>query len=158
MRNYIQPGERMEYANAGSAIAAGDVVVLGERIGVALVDIAATSGSGTIELEGVFELASVTNAAFAQGDALMWDSSTGKLTKVASSTTTPAGVCFEAKLSAGAVARVNLDPNPRRSAAVADIGTADGSDPTTTQALANASKVKINAILAALRAAGLMKT
>jgi len=34
--------------------------------------------------------------------------------------------------------------------------TADGSDAATTQALANALKVKVNALLAALKAAGLM--
>lgn len=35
--------------------------------------------------------------------------------------------------------------------AVTDIATADGSDPATTQALANACKAKINEILAVLR-------
>jgi uncharacterized protein YggE len=39
---------------------------------------------------------------------------------------------------------------------VADVTTVNGSDPTTTQALANANKAKINEILAALQAAGLM--
>lgn len=37
--------------------------------------------------------------------------------------------------------------------AIADISVADATDLTTTQALANANKAKINAILAALRAA-----
>lgn len=40
--------------------------------------------------------------------------------------------------------------------AVAAISTADGSDAATTQALANATKAKVNAILVALKAAGLM--
>lgn len=40
--------------------------------------------------------------------------------------------------------------------AVADISTANGSDPATTQALANALKVKINDLLAKLRTAGLL--
>lgn len=43
-------------------------------------------------------------------------------------------------------------------AAVADIATADGSDAATTQALANATKAKVNALLAALRAAGIIAT
>ena len=42
--------------------------------------------------------------------------------------------------------------------AIADIATADGSDPATTQALANATKAKVNAILAMLRAAGIIAT
>ncbi len=40
--------------------------------------------------------------------------------------------------------------------AVADVATADGSDPATTQALANALKVKINDLLAKLRTAGIV--
>lgn len=42
--------------------------------------------------------------------------------------------------------------------AIADIATADGSDAATTQALANATKAKVNVILAALRAHGLIDT
>ena len=41
-------------------------------------------------------------------------------------------------------------------AAVANIATADASDPATTQALANANKAKINALLAAMRTAGIL--
>lgn len=44
----------------------------------------------------------------------------------------------------------------KASVAVADIATADGSDPATTQALANATKAKVNALLAAMRTAGLL--
>lgn len=43
-----------------------------------------------------------------------------------------------------------------KAAAIAPIATADGSDPATTQALANANKAKINALIAALKTAGLM--
>lgn len=39
-------------------------------------------------------------------------------------------------------------------AAVSAIATADGSDPTTTQALANATKAKVNALIAALTGSG----
>jgi hypothetical protein len=45
----------------------------------------------------------------------------------------------------------------RQAAAVADIATADGSDAATTQALANATKAKVNALLAAMRTAKLLK-
>lgn len=41
-------------------------------------------------------------------------------------------------------------------AAVANIATADGSDAATTQALANATKAKVNDLLAKLRTAGLL--
>lgn len=45
-----------------------------------------------------------------------------------------------------------------QAAAVADEATVDGSDPATTQALANALKVKVNALLASLRTANLLDT
>lgn len=44
------------------------------------------------------------------------------------------------------------------SAAVAAISTVDASDPATTQAMANEVKVKVNAVIAALKAAGLMES
>lgn len=46
----------------------------------------------------------------------------------------------------------------RVSAAVADIATADATDLDSAVALANANKAKINALLAALRTAGLLTT
>ena len=45
----------------------------------------------------------------------------------------------------------------RVAANVAQEATADGSDPATTQALANALKTKVNAILTALKNAGIME-
>lgn len=46
----------------------------------------------------------------------------------------------------------------RVSTVIAAIATANGSDPATTQALANANKAKINELIAALKTAGLMAT
>ena len=42
--------------------------------------------------------------------------------------------------------------------AVTDISTADGSDAATTQALANATKAKVNELLGELRTAGLLSS
>lgn len=76
---YQQEGETIDYANAGSAIAAGDIVVIGHIIGVALVDIAATTGTGAVGVEGVFSgVPKVTAAVFTQGEKLIWDVSAGK--------------------------------------------------------------------------------
>lgn len=49
-----------------------------------------------------------------------------------------------------------LRESGKASAAVADIATADGTDAATTQALANATKAKVNALLAAMRTAGIL--
>lgn len=103
----VSDGKTALYNNAGSAILSGAVVVTGNRIGIAAVNIAATTGTGTLDMEGVFELAAVATMAFAQGDKLYWDETAEKLTKV-SGGNVPAGICWEAKLSAGTTAKVKL--------------------------------------------------
>ncbi len=156
MTNKIQAGHSMEYANAGSAIASGDVVPLVDRCGVALTAIAATSGKGTLELEGVYEIAKDDDESFAQGDQLFFDASDSTITKTAAGNT-PIGIATEVALTAAVVGRVRLQPQPKRAANVAAVATADGSDAATTEALANALKVSVNAILTSLKNAGLMK-
>jgi hypothetical protein len=54
--------------------------------------------------------------------------------------------------------RLLKEVGDRQVASVAAIATADGSDPATTQALANANKAKINEILVAMKASGAMAT
>lgn len=80
--NYIQEGNVIQFVNAGSAISAGDVVVVGDNgdavLGVALVDIAATTGVGSVQLEGVFDLPKVDAAVIVQGEYVIWDASVGK--------------------------------------------------------------------------------
>lgn len=71
--NFVQNGEIIEYANAGAAISAGDVVVVGTQIGIALVDIAATSGVGSVAMEGVFTVPKVSAAVIAQGEEVFYD-------------------------------------------------------------------------------------
>ena len=71
--NFVQKGSVIQYANAGSAIAAGEVVVMGHTIGVALEAIAATSGVGSVAIEGVFTVPKVSAAVFAQGEKLIFD-------------------------------------------------------------------------------------
>lgn len=76
--NYVNEGDVITYSNSGSAISAGAVVIVGEQIGVALVDIAATSGTGSVALGGVFDLPKVDAAVITQGQSVIWDSSAGK--------------------------------------------------------------------------------
>jgi len=77
--SYQQKGDVIVYSNAGSAIAAGDVVVMGNTIGIALSAIAATTGTGPVAIEGVFSgIPKVTAAVFVQGEKLIWDVSAGK--------------------------------------------------------------------------------
>ena len=79
---YIGPGETVDYANAGSAISSGDVVVMGAAttggccVGIALTDIAATTGVGAVAITGVFTMTKKSAAVILQGDTVNWDAST----------------------------------------------------------------------------------
>lgn len=75
--NYVNAGDVVTYSNSGSAISAGDVVKVGQQIGIALVDIAATSGTGSVALSGVFTVPKVSAAVIAQGESVIWDASAG---------------------------------------------------------------------------------
>ena len=53
--NYVQRGEALDYKNTTKdMIAAGDVMVLGKRIGVAGTDMI-PGGLGTVHVDGVYE-------------------------------------------------------------------------------------------------------
>lgn len=118
MTNYKQPGQTMEYANAGSAISSGAVVQLVDRVGIALANITATTGTGSVALSGVFAADKDGDEAFAQGDWLYYDSGDGTFTKTAAGNM-PAGIAFEAAASSDVVCRIQLCPHPKRAAVVA---------------------------------------
>lgn len=74
--NYVQDGAVIDHT-AGSTITSGDVVVIGNIIGVALEDI--VSGEvGPVQIEGVFDLPKVDAAVIAAGEALVYDVSASK--------------------------------------------------------------------------------
>jgi predicted RecA/RadA family phage recombinase len=73
--NFKQPGKVIEYT-ATADISAGDVVKIKNILGVALNDIA-NGATGSVQLDGVFEVPKVSGAVIAQGDSLTWDVSAG---------------------------------------------------------------------------------
>ena len=109
-RDVAPKGEdTITYANSGAEIAAGAVVKFADFVGVAAETIAATTGTGKVYITGEYTLASVTNAAFTAGDLLYVDGD-GKLSKVSTNPSIPAGICTVAKAEAGATATVRLGP------------------------------------------------
>lgn len=72
--NFVQEGKVIQWTNGGTAKSAGDVVVIGKVLGVALVDIG-NGESGSVALEGVFTVPKVSAAVIAQGENLTWDAS-----------------------------------------------------------------------------------
>lgn len=90
--NYKQPGSAIDYPNGtSSAIAAGQVVSLTTRIGVAGTDIPA-SAVGSLYVKGVFAMpkAASTATAIAIGAAVYYDASADNITTTAASNI-PAG-------------------------------------------------------------------
>ena len=88
------------------AILSDAIVVIGNRIGIANADIAA-SAKGAVVVEGVFELAKETDNAFADGDSLFWDDSADVLT--IARTDVYAGVAVGAATAAATTAKVDLN-------------------------------------------------
>lgn len=109
-RDVAPKGEdTITYANGGAEIAAGAVVKFADFVGIAAETIAATTGTGRVYVTGSYTLTAVNNAAFAAGDLLYVDGD-GKLTKVSTYPSIPAGICTVAKGEAGTTATVRLGP------------------------------------------------
>jgi len=71
--NYVMEGGVIDYT-AGADITSGSVVVVGQQIGVALVDIA-NGATGSVAVAGVFNLPKLDAAVIAQGEMVAWDAS-----------------------------------------------------------------------------------
>ena len=178
-QNFKEEGQVLQYTNSGSAIASGDVVIIGSLAGVALVDIA-NGATGSVRIDGVFEVAKTTGTAYVQGDELFWNTGTAKATKTA--TDYPLGIAFEAAASGDALCLVKLagsgnavataavvaalTDNSGGAAADGTIGAITLTEPANLAAqavinnqIADAIKelsTKVNAILTSLKNAGLM--
>lgn len=86
MAKYIQRGEALDFTNSSeNKINAGDVVVLGTRIGVAGSDIGAGE-LGVVHVIGVFEFPKASGA-ITLGAAVYWDATNSKITTTSSSNT-----------------------------------------------------------------------
>lgn len=79
-RNYTQPGNVLSYtAGVGEQYSAGDVVVMGDTVGIALVDIG-EGETGSVAIEGVFEVPKVSGTAWSVGQKIDWDASASAFT------------------------------------------------------------------------------
>lgn len=69
--NYIQPGDVIQYT-AAADITSGQVVKMGNILGVALVDIP-NGATGSVAVRGVFRVPKVSGAVIKAGESLTWD-------------------------------------------------------------------------------------
>ena len=77
---FVQDGKAIDY-RPSEAIAAGDVIVLGDLIGIARLDIAANT-LGSLAVVGVFDAPKATGGITA-GAAVYWDATNAKVTTTA---------------------------------------------------------------------------
>lgn len=76
--NYVGEGDVIQWTNGtGSDVVSGQVVAVGNILGVALVYIASTA-TGSVAIKGTFTVPKVTAAVVAQGESLVWDVSAAK--------------------------------------------------------------------------------
>ena len=101
---YLQRGETIDFTNnTGAAIAANDIVVLTNRIGVAATEIP-LGAVGTVHVSGVFALPADNATAFTVGQNVYY--ATDKV--VATSGDVVAGFVIEPKSTAGTVVKVKI--------------------------------------------------
>jgi predicted RecA/RadA family phage recombinase len=78
---FVQEGAAIDYT-PGADVAAGDVIVQGDLVGVARFDI--KSGVlGALAVTGVFDFAKATNVAYTVGTILYWDDTNNIVTATA---------------------------------------------------------------------------
>lgn len=99
----IAKGDSIDYTPAG-AVAAGQVVVVGEVVGVAPRAIAAGE-LGSLRMTGIHEMAKIGATAIGAGVPVYWDDAANVVTPTAGSLKL-IGVCAQAALSADTVVRV----------------------------------------------------
>jgi len=111
--NFVSDATTIEYANTGSAISSNDVVAMNDVVGIAVVDIAATNGIGTVIIEGSFSVPKISGVAWAVGDKVDWDASASAFSKgitTAAGDVTNCGVVTAAAASAATTGVVKLTP------------------------------------------------
>ena len=105
--SFVQKGDNIDYV-AAADIGYMDVVVLTDRIGVALEAIA-NGATGTVTLTGVFDFPAATGSgkALTVGEKVYWDATNNVITPTATDNTF-AGYAVAAKAASDTTARVRI--------------------------------------------------
>lgn len=103
---YVHGNQDVIDYTPGSAVSSGDVVVQGDLVGVALLDIAASTLGG-LATSGVFDVSKDTSTAHTVGTLLYWDVSAGEVAESADSGTNKVfGKAIAAAASADTTVRI----------------------------------------------------
>lgn len=102
---YVQKGESLDYI-PGSDVSAGDVVIQGNIVGIAKLDIKANT-LGSVSLVGVYDIAKATGDITA-GAVVYWDATHHNVTTT-STNNTKIGLAVDAAASGATIVRVLLN-------------------------------------------------
>jgi predicted RecA/RadA family phage recombinase len=117
-KNYVAPGDTIPWTNStGASVASGQLVKAGHIAAVALTTIA-NGATGTVAIEGIFDVPKVSAAVFVIGEKLLLDvSANGGLGAFDDSAATPASgdlmgaaIAVNPGLNTQTTCRVKLTP------------------------------------------------
>lgn len=103
---YVMSGDVIDYV-ATAEVSAGQVLLIGNRVGVALTAIA-NGATGAVRVRGVFTIAKLSTDVVAAGDLLYWDAGNSRLTTTAS-THKVAGYAFKAAGSGVTTVEISIN-------------------------------------------------
>lgn len=103
---FIHHGFTIDYTPS-SNVAAGDVIVQGDLVGVALLDIPANK-KGALAVEGVFDFAKASGSAIAAGTVCYWNT-TSKVAQSTAGSYKKIGKSIQSASSADTLVRIKLD-------------------------------------------------
>ena len=101
---FVQIGDTIDYRPA-TDVAAGDLVIRGEIIGVAKLDIPANT-LGAISLTGIYDVEKI-NVAIDMGEKVYWDATTKKITSFPTDNT-EIGICVQPAEASDTTARIRI--------------------------------------------------
>ena len=105
MKNSVSTGSVITHTPS-AAVSSGQMILIGTKVGVAVVDIAANA-SGSVQMTGVFTIAKAADNV-TQGAALYWNNTTKVLTTTASGNTY-AGYAIDAAGSGVGTVNININ-------------------------------------------------
>lgn len=77
MKNFVGYGVTIDWTNGGTAVTSGSVVIVGDLVGIAAVDIA-NGATGVIHIAGAYSVPCNSADVITQGMKLDWDASAGE--------------------------------------------------------------------------------
>lgn len=117
MRSYIQPGSILDLTVPAGGVISGVAIKIGTLLVIPQCTVTAAevtaAGAGVLKFagktDGVFELTKISAQAWAEGDLIYFNTSTGNMTNVSATGVFLAGAATEAAANPSAVGRVRLN-------------------------------------------------